>query len=83
LKIINNNKYILENQIELNNPAFLNITFSDSYGSIPESWGWRVAIGFQKPNDSNWWEMETDWAWLPEALRLRVFPSGLIASLLL
>jgi hypothetical protein len=28
---IEDKKYILENQIELNNPAFLNITFSDSY----------------------------------------------------
>ena len=78
---IEDKTYILENQIELNNPAFMNIKFSDRYQSIPESCGWRVLIGFHKPNDPNWWEMETDWAWLPEDLRLKVVFSGVTAPL--
>lgn len=62
--------YILENRAELNDPVFKNSKFSNHYRDIPESCGWRVAVGFQKPNYPNWWEIETDWAWLPEDLRM-------------
>jgi hypothetical protein len=62
-------EYILENREDLNSPIFKDVTFSKYYRSVPESSGWRVVIGFQTPNDPNWREVETDWAWLPENVR--------------
>ncbi len=52
--------YILENRADLNDPVFKNSKSSNHYRDIPESCGWRVAVGFQKPNHPNWWETETD-----------------------
>ena len=28
------------------------------------------ALAFENQIDPNWWELETDWAWLPENLRM-------------
>ena len=66
---VNGQKIYLENQAELNDPIFTNVEWSHYYRNVPESYGWRVSIGFRKPNDPNWWEAETDWAWLPDNLR--------------
>lgn len=55
--------FVLENRAELNDPVLTDIEWSHYYRSIPESSGWRVAVGFRKQNDSNWYEVETDWAW--------------------
>ena len=68
------NKYILENRTELNKPMFADIKSTRYYHSVPESSGWRVILHFKQPNDPRDWKMETDWAWLPKDLQMKLIP---------
>ena len=63
-------KYILERPEDWNDPVFQAVRFSDYYRSagIPGV----VVIGFQKPNHTDWLEVETRWAWLSDELKMKL-----------
>jgi hypothetical protein len=63
-------KYILEEPADWDNPVFKDARFSEYYRSagIPGV----VVLGFQKPNQTDWFEVETRWAWMNDDRKMKL-----------
>lgn len=59
----------LENSGEWEHPIFKDVTVSSGLLVLGYAACMRVIVGVQKPNDSNWWGVESDSAWVPDWVR--------------
>ena len=69
---VDGRKYTFEHREDLNNPTIIGIKFSNLYREHPDGNRGLVLIGFQKPNDPNWWDAEIPWDWLPKEVQMNV-----------
>jgi hypothetical protein len=70
----------LESGSEWEHSIFKGITVSSSYLVLEYAACMRVIIGFQKPNDSNWWAVESDSVWVPDWVREKLSRSKLLKT---